>query len=841
MARQGIILFLIFFIKIGDFVIAQIQTLLKVSRSYKNTYSVFEGRIKNTLFETKSKAFKKKGIKKSKTLYKAPRVPLKQHFKAFVVSLKWKGKLYATLTGKKVLKKLKRVKQKAIKTRVLIASLANTALSLLIDGALYLFKLITGFFTLLIRTLVITGAKTGKAGTYPFRAYARAKRARARRNIGKYRPTFLYKFKFLFLGITLSFFFLFVPLVVMIFVSDLPNPNNLSVNFIPKTTKIYDKNDTLLYEIYANQNRTLVNLSDIPRDLKNATIAIEDKDFYSHPGFDLRGIIRALVSNLQKNDLQGGSTITQQLIKSAFLTPTPSLNRKIREVVLAFWSERIYTKNQILEMYFNYVPYGGTAWGVGSASEIYFGKNVKDLTLAQSAFLAGLPRAPSIYSPYSDNPRAWKNRQKEVLQAMVRDKYISSKQAKQAEMEVLVFKKPQTPIKAPHFVMYVKELLVKKYGLSEVERGGLRVKTSLDLKLQERLEEVVREHVENNEYLNIHNGAALVTNPHTGDILAMVGSRDYFDTENDGNVNLVTSLRQPGSTIKIVTYTLALESGFTEATLLDDSPLTIPSLDGGPSYTPVNYDGAFHGRIPLRIAFGNSFNIPAVRVAQKVGVEGIVHLGRLMGITTWGDPKRYGLAITLGGGEVKMIDLASVYGTIANEGKRVDINPILEVKDSTNKEVYKKEVSSEQVVSPGVAFIVSDILADNNARLMEFGPNSPLNIPGHRVSVKTGTTDEKRDNWTIGFSGDYLVATWVGNNDNSPMSPSLTSGITGAAPMWNSILTSLLGDTPDQALVIPDDIFVKICNGRNIYLLRGTENTVGCRSFPTVSPSPVIR
>jgi 1A family penicillin-binding protein len=647
-----------------------------------------------------------------------------------------------------------------------------------------------------------------------------------------YKPSFLYKMRFLVLGIVMSCVFIFFPLLGMLFVSELPDPANLSITYAPKTTKIYDRNNVLLYEIYANQNRTVVSLNDIPLQLKQATIAIEDKDFYEHPGFDLRGIMRAFVSNINNDYLQGGSTITQQLIKSAFLSPEPTIKRKVKEVILSLWSEKKYTKDQILEMYFNYVPYGGTAWGVESASEIYFGKNVSQLSLAESSFLAGLPRAPSIYSPFSGEGRLWKNRQKDVLAAMVRDKYITQHQANEAFKQELVFISPNVPIKAPHFVMYVKDLLVQKYGINEVERGGLQVKTSLDLSVQQKIENQVAEHVEKNAYLNVQNGASLVTNPQNGDILAMVGSKNYFDTANDGNVNVSTSPRQPGSTIKIVTYALALENGYTEATLIDDSPLTIPSSDGGPSYSPVNYDGQHHGKPTLRNAFANSYNITAVRVAQKLGVDKILNFGKDLGITTWTDPSRYGLSITLGGGETKMTDLATVFGTVANHGNRVDLNPILSVTDAYGHEMYKKEVTSKKVISEGTSFIISDILADNNARSAAFGTASPLHIPGKRVSVKTGTTDNKRDNWTVGFTENYVVATWVGNNDNTPMSPELTSGVSGAAPMWNSIMTNLLENTQQNPVDIPPSVISQNCYGRTTYFVQGTEGSINCRFSP---------
>lgn len=651
-----------------------------------------------------------------------------------------------------------------------------------------------------------------------------------------YSAPIFYRLKLVLLGAVLAFVFIFLPLLATAFLSELPNPSNLSVNYIPKTTKIYDRNGNLLYEIFANQNRTIVKLSDIPKYVRDATVAIEDKDFYNHPGFDIRAIARALVANILHKEVQGGSTITQQLIKSAFFSPEPSLSRKIKEIILAFWTEQVYSKNRILELYLNYVPYGGTAWGIGSASEIYFGKDVSSLDLAQSAFLAGLPQAPSIYSPYGKDNTLWKKRQKEVLDAMVKNGYIGKENADNAYNEELDFKEPDIPLKSPHFVMYIRDLLIQKYGINEVERGGLQVKTTLDLGLQEKAQRVVSEEVSSDVNLLINNGAALVTNPSNGDILAMVGSKNYFDTNGGGNVNIVDSLRQPGSTIKLITYSLALSNGFTEATILDDSPLTIFNAGEAP-YTPVNYDGAFHGRIPLRTAFANSFNIPAVRTAQKLGVVNIVNFGREMGISSWKNANNYGVSITLGGGDVTMLDLATAYGTVANKGNRVNLDPFLVVSDSDGKVLYKKNPLPVQVLNPGVAYIISDILADNNARSLEFGTNSPLVIPGSRVSVKTGTTDNKHDNWTIGFTPNVLVATWVGNNDNSPMSQNLASGITGAAPMWNRIMKDLVSTSYASSSALPSNVIRKFCLGQDRLFIKGTEKSVTC-AFPTITPTP---
>ena len=656
------------------------------------------------------------------------------------------------------------------------------------------------------------------------------------------------KIKYFILGTMLSLIFAFLPLVTIIFLQDLPSPKQLDLHRAPLTTKIFDRNGTLLYQIYATQNRTLIPLSLVPKNLRNATIAIEDKTFYKNSGVDLAAIVRAAIADLSGKPLQGASTITQQLIKSTLLTPQISIKRKIKEIILAFWADRIYTKDQILEMYFNQVPYGGTAWGVEAASEVYFGKKTKDISLAESAFLAGLTRAPTSYSPFGESPNLWKVRQEEVLTKMEELKYISSKEKQEALQEELIFSQPQTPLYSPHFVMYIKDLLVKKYGLGMVEKGGLYVTTSLDLKTQDMVAQIVTSEVEKNAYLNLTNGASVVTNPKNGDILAMVGSTDYSDPAS-GNFNVTTALRQPGSSIKVVTYSLALNNGFTAATILEDSPVTYTSFNG-PSYSPVNYDGAFHGKMSLRIALANSINIPAVKTLSKVGIQNMITLAKKMGITTWKDPNNYGLAITLGAADVKMIDMATVYGVLANEGVRVDLNPILKLTDSLGNVLEEKpsftkasagEEKSKQIIDPGIAFIISDILADNGARSLEFGANSPLNIPNHYVSVKTGTSDNKRDNWTIGYTPDFVVAVWVGNNDNTPMSPTLASGITGAAPIWHSIMVNLLSKEASSSanrVIVPQNVIQKDCIGRKEYFIKGTENLVNCTFIPSPTPTP---
>lgn len=594
--------------------------------------------------------------------------------------------------------------------------------------------------------------------------------------------------------------------------SQLPSPRELTTAPRPLTTQIYDRNGELLYQFYEGRNRKLVALQEIPLQMIQATIAIEDRHFFTHPGIDIEGVIRALKTNLGEGKLEGGSTITQQLIKNTLLTPDQTLTRKIKEAILAFWAERVYSKQDILQMYFNEVPYGGPAWGVEAASEMYFGKKVSDLDLAESAYLAGLPAAPTFYSPYGTQPQMGKQRQMEVLRRMVEEKYITDKQAQQAETEPLNFSPNIIGIKAPHFVMYVRSLLAEKYGQRMVAEGGLRVTTTLDLGLQEMAQSVVAEQIAELANLQVGNGAAMVTDPKTGQILAMVGSKDYFDPAG-GNYNAALALRQPGSSIKPVTYAEAFKEGYSPGTSLLDAPTNFPNA-WGQGYAPVNYDGRFHGIVSIRTALGSSYNIPAVKMLAEVGVPKMAATARQMGITTFTNPDSYGLSLTLGGAAVKMIDMMSVYGTLASGGIRFTPDPILTVTDSDGNVLEDhRQPSGQRVLTEEVAYMLSNILSDDNARAPAFGKNSLLAIPQHTVAVKTGTSDEKRDNWTFGYTPNYVVGVWVGNNDNSPMNQALTSGITGAAPIWHDIMDNLLRDKPDIAFARPAGIIEGVVDG----------------------------
>ncbi len=615
----------------------------------------------------------------------------------------------------------------------------------------------------------------------------------------------------------------------------LPQPKELSERNVEISTKIYDRNGMLLYKIYKNKNRTPVKLIEVPLQVKLATLAAEDGDFYNHPGFSIRGIVRAIFKYLKEDKLTGGSTITQQLVKNALLSPEKTLRRKLKEIVLATRVEREFSKDEILEMYLNEVSYGGTAYGIGEAARVYFNKDLDELSLAESAILAGLPKSPTRFSPFGANPDSALSRQKEVLNLMYENTFITYEQMITADEEKLSFATNKTEIAAPHFVMYVREQLVNKYGEAVVETGGLEVTTTLDFSIQKMVEEVVKEEIDKLGKFHVTNGAALVIDTKTGEVLAMVGSRDYFDTKADGNVNVLTRLRQPGSSIKIVNYAYALSNGYTAATVLNDSPITF-NMAGSPPYSPKNYDGNFRGNLPLRNALAESRNVPAVRVLASYGVAKMIKLGTEMGITTWGEPSNYGLSLTLGGGDIKLIDLARAYATIANYGKRPKISSILTVANYGGKRLYAKDCSNEsssgvqeggcelpQVIDPRVAFILIDILKDNNARSPAFGSRSALVIPNHaEVAVKTGTSNEMRDNLTIGFNQKYLVATWVGNNDNSPMNR-IASGITGAAPIWNRIMGNLLVNESNHPWEAPSGLLqIPICT------LTGTLPCEGC-------------
>lgn len=631
-------------------------------------------------------------------------------------------------------------------------------------------------------------------------------RVRYRQNLTRSRR-FVKLAKFIFFGAIGLFLLLFVALPILSL--SLPSPDKI-VRTQGFSTQIMDRNGKILYDVYANQNRNPVQLSDIPLFLRQATISIEDKNFYKHQGFDPVGMVRGLVRIFTSGRAAGGSTLTQQLVKNALLTNDRTLTRKLKEFILSVEIEKKYTKDQILQMYLNEVPYGGTAWGIGTAAQTYFGKNVKDLDLIESVILAGLPQSPSTYSPYSSTPKAYVSRTKEVLRRMREDGYITKDQetAAAAQLRDVTFQTRGAGFKAPHFVQYVQKILEDRYGQAIVEQGGLKVTTTLDSDLQEKAQQIVTDEISKVEKQHIGNGAAIVLNPETGEILAMVGSKDFNAINYDGQVNVTVSHRQPGSSFKPFTYVTAFKKGYTPATLIMDVPTTFPGGIGQPDYNPVNYDGKYVGPIQVRYALGNSRNIPAVKMLAIVGIRDVLVTATDMGISTLPPTQetlnRVGLSLTLGGGEVRLIDMANAYSAFVNKGYRVDPVAILKVTDVNGKVLENNSPQKgKNVISEEQAFLINSILSDNDARKEVFGPNSLINLSN--VMVKTGTTNDKRDNWTIGGNDNAMVGVWVGNNDNSPML-NVASGVSGASPIWRKIIQEALKGKPNVAFEIPSNI-----------------------------------
>jgi 1A family penicillin-binding protein len=606
--------------------------------------------------------------------------------------------------------------------------------------------------------------------------------------------------KFGFLGV-IGFFILAIIILPLISFG-LPSPDKV-VRREGFSTKILDRNGKSLYDIFENERRTPIKIEDMPDYLKKGTVAIEDKNFYTHNGFDILGTIRGLSRIVTRGYAQGGSTLTQQLVKNVLLTSERSVWRKVKEFILAVQIERKYSKDEILQMYLNEAPYGGNARGVETASEIYFGKSAKDLNLVESAILAGMPQSPSRYSPYSSTPTAYIDRTTNVLRRMREDEYITKDQeeAALAELPEFKFQSKGSSFKAPHFVQYVQKILEERYGEKVIEQGGLKVTTTLDLDLQEKAQEIVAEEIGKVEKQRITNGGAIVLNPETGEILSMVGSKRFDDPDYDGQVNVTVALRQPGSSFKPFTYVTALKEGYTASTMVMDVPTTFPGGEGQADYNPVNYDGKYRGPVQMRYALANSLNIPAVKFIAMVGIQDVLETAYSMGLNSLPPTKetlsRVGLSLTLGGGEVKLLELTGAYSSFFNGGTKAEPISILKVEDSNGKvleEVTPKK--GKKVISPEEAFLISNMLSDNNARSEVFGTNSLLNIPGRQIAVKTGTTNDKRDNWTIGGNPQRAVGVWVGNNDNSPML-NVASGVSGASPIWRRVLLeSLTGLDP---------------------------------------------
>jgi 1A family penicillin-binding protein len=642
-------------------------------------------------------------------------------------------------------------------------------------------------------------------------------------------------------------------------VADLPTTGELPARGAVPSTLIYDRQERLLYEVidpYTGKHTPLP-LSEIPLPLRQATIATEDANFYSNPGVDAWGIVRALWINLRGGEvLAGGSTITQQLARNLLLDPQErserTLTRKLRESILAWRLARTYSKDEILALYLNQTYYGNLAYGVEAAAQAYFGRSVGELDLAECALLAGLPQAPAIYNPLTD-PDAAKSRQAVVLDLMVKHGYLSAAEAERVEVEPLHFAAVPFPIRAPHFVMYVWSQLETTLGEEVLSQGGLRVYTTLDVDMQDAAQRIARHHLaeltsgsDDEQGHNAHNVALVALDPHSGQVVAMLGSPDYFDAEISGAVNAALVLRQPGSAIKPITYAAAFtpDEGdaafqpYTAATMVADVRTAFLTREGT-AYVPMNYDRQWHGPVLLREALASSYNLPAVKVLDHVGLERMIALARRLGISTFDDSERFGLALTLGGGEVRLLELTAAYGAFATGGYKVEPVSILRVEDASGRVLYKSPNGiGPLVLDPRVAYLITDILSDDTARMPSFGEGSVLHLT-RPAAAKTGTTTDWRDNWTVGYTPDLVVGVWVGNADNTPMRD--VSGISGAAPIWHDFMEEALKGRPALDFSRPDGLVeVEVCalsglrpnpncpHRRTELFIAGTEPTETC-------------
>jgi len=593
-------------------------------------------------------------------------------------------------------------------------------------------------------------------------------------------------------------FLLFIILLFAVNLKDLPTPAKLASIHASESTKILDRGGNLLYST-GDERRTVIDKKDLPQNIKDAVIAAEDSKFYSHHGVDFKGITRAAWADITNKKLSaGGSTITQQFVKNAILTSQKSFTRKIRELILAVEIEQIYSKEDILSMYLNEIPFGGNLYGVEEATQSYFGKSAKDLTLSESATLAAILNAPTYYSPYGTHTDQLFRRKNYVLDRMVELGKISKADADKAKTEAptkenLSFQKRKDSILAPHFVMYVKEKLVEQYGEKVVDSGGLKVTTSLDLDKQRKAEDAIAAGDAKISRYGATNAALVSEDVKTGEILAMVGSKDYFDIEHDGNVNVTDSERQPGSSFKPIVYATALkQSRFSPSFNLFDV-----TTDFG-NYTPQNYDGSTHGPVTMRTALSNSLNIPAVKTLALVGVPEALKTAKDLGITTLNQPDRYGLALVLGGGEVKPIEMAGAFAAFSDAGKYHQPTSILKIEDSRGKTLYEYKPNDNkfQAVDPQIAYQISNILDDDSARQMVFGSENALDFGDYHVSAKTGTTTDFHDAWTVGYSTQIATAVWVGNNDNSKMKTGADGSVI-AAPIFHTYMANFSDNKDD--------------------------------------------
>lgn len=587
---------------------------------------------------------------------------------------------------------------------------------------------------------------------------------------------------------------------------DLPNPDGVINRSVTLSTKIYDRTGkTVLYDIHGDVKRTLINLNEIPEYAQKATIAAEDRNFYKHKGFSITGIVRSVLKNIFTGSKVGGSTLTQQFVKNSILTNEKTYTRKLKEVIISYQLEKKFSKEQILQMYFNEIPYGSVIYGIEAASQTFFGKPAKELTLGESAILAAIPKLPTYYSPYGTHQDKLIERQRYILDSMAELGYVSREDAEKAKQEKIIFKPMKESITAPHFVMYIKSLLSEKYGDEFIAQEGLKVYTTIDLEKQKIAEKAVKDGVElNSKKYGFTNAALVSMDPKTGQILAMVGSADYFNSEIDGQVNVALRPRQPGSSFKPIVYTAAFVKGYTPDTILYDV-VTNFDTSGNQKYEPHNYNLKENGPVTIRKALAGSLNIAAVKATYLTGVNTVLDLADKLGYSTLKDRSRFGLSLVLGGGEVKLLEHTNAYATLAQEGMKHEINPILKIEDRNGKVLYEYKDTSEKILEPEIARLTTDILADDEARSYVFGRGSKLTLPDRPVAVKTGTTNDYHDAWTMGFTPSLVTGVWVGNSDNKEMKKGADGSII-AAPIWNQYMKEALRDTQPEQFTKPQKI-----------------------------------
>lgn len=654
-------------------------------------------------------------------------------------------------------------------------------------------------------------------------------------------PHLVFWIVMVFFSAVLLFIFLF-----FYYSRQLPNPNAWQDRRVVQSTKIYDRdNEHLLYEIHGEEKRTVIPFNEMPQMVKNATLAAEDAEFYRHSGINARGIIRAIINDIRGGNLsEGGSSITQQLIKNAYLSPERTFNRKIKELVLTIALERRYSKDEIFNFYLNQIPYGSNSYGIEAAAETYFGKRSRDLNLTEAAYLAAMPKAPSYFSPYGNHRQELKARANHILNRMRELKYISEDDYKNASQTSANFVGQKTNMTAPHFVMFVRDYLTEKYGEEVVEKGGLKVTTTLNFEFQKIAEKVVADGAKRNEFYNAKNASLVAIDPKTGQILAMVGSKNYFgepepigcepgkNCQFEPNVNVATRLRQPGSSFKPLVYATALNKGYTPDTILWDIPTEFNPMcswngiaengaDQETCYKPKNYDGRFRGPVTIKYALANSLNVPSVEVMYLAGINNSIDMAENLGINSLKDQSRHGLSLVLGAGEVKLLEITSAYGVFSQEGVKNNPVGILKVENGKGKILEEYENKNQRVLNEQAARGINDMLSDNNARAPMFGLYSSLSLGNRPAAAKTGTMQsfddptKAKDAWIVGYTPSLVAGVWAGNNDNTPIEKS-GGGVAAAGPIWRDFMTQALKDSPIENFTPPDPIITDkpILNGQ---------------------------